>query len=380
MPWSRVIGQHRVKSVIRRAVAERRVAHAYCLWGPAGIGKDALAMEFAALLNCEEVRRSGGDEACGRCSSCVMAGKLEHPNIQFVFSLPAAKGGDDGSGSPLLKMSDDQISVIREELRRKADDPYYMMSIPNATQIRIAAIRDVRRTISMYASMPGRRVVIISQADQMRQEAANAFLKTLEEPGEDVTIILTTSRRDALLSTILSRCQQIRCDVLRAEEIEEALIARGLAEGEEALLVSRLCEGSFARAVELLGDDLPELRTTIIAFLRAVLRRAGYAQALLDEVEAIAKGGNRNAIEKMLTLLLLWLRDAMALGAGSSEDALINIDQKEDLRRFAANFAHADLGAAATAVEDAIRRVHRNVQIPLLLSRLALDLRTAIAQ
>lgn len=199
MSWSSIIGQYRVKNILQRAIAEGRIAHAYCFWGPEGIGKDALALEFAKTLNCEQpLIRDGMAEACDTCKSCVQAAVIQHPNIQLVFSLPAAKSDDGKSVSPILKLSDDQIRLIQEQLKLKAEDPYHNITIPNATQIRIAAVRDVKKNISMSATQRGRRFVIISEADAMNQEAANAFLKTLEEPNANVTIILTTSRRDQI--------------------------------------------------------------------------------------------------------------------------------------------------------------------------------------
>ncbi|MCS6807693.1 MAG: AAA family ATPase [Bacteroidota bacterium] len=388
MAWRTIIGQERVKRILARAIAERRIAHAYCFWGNEGIGKDALALEFAAVMNCEQphVDSEGITERCGVCWSCIQASHLRHPNIQLVFSLPAARlsGNTDSDSSsvpsPIAKLSDEQIHIIQEQLRLKAVNPYHNITIPNAVQIRIASIREIKKQISMSAPQHGRRVVIISEADAMNQEAANAFLKTLEEPSANVTIILTTSRRDHILSTILSRCQQIRCDVLSDEDISTALVERQGVPKEEARLIARLADGSYSKACELLGEDLQQLRTEIVRLLRVMLAPRFILRLTheLEELTGKATGErDRVRIERMLILLLTWMRDAYTLSvSGGHQDMIINIDQLGDLRRFVQRFGvHGNLDAAARAIEQAIERLRRNANIILTLITLALDLR-----
>jgi DNA polymerase-3 subunit delta' len=382
MAWNQIIGQHRVKNILQRAIRERRIAHAYCFWGAEGIGKDALALEFAKTLNCEHPRRTQDTiEACGECKSCLQAAHLQHPNIQFVFSLPAGKsiGSDDKGTSPILRLTDDQIHLIQEQMQMKSQNPYHNITIPNAAQIRIASIREVKKQISMSSPQQGRRFVIISEADAMNQEAANAFLKTLEEPSSEVTIILTTSRREQILSTILSRCQQIRCDALFDEDIATALLERESVEIEEARLVARLADGSYSKACELLGEDLRRMRVEIVNLLRIILTPR-FVLKFTHELETLtgrASGDkDRSKLERMLILLLVWIRDAYTLSVANSDANIINIDQLEDLKRFAARFGGSgNLDAVAIAIERTIERVRRNVNVSLALTTLALDVR-----
>lgn len=392
MAWQAIIGQQRVKNILGRAIAEKRIAHAYCFWGAEGIGKDALALEFAKVMNCEQPcpNENGILEACGTCKSCLQASHLQHPNIQFIFSLPAAKSssGSEKDGamgvSPILKLSDDQIQLIQEQLRIKATNPYHNMTIPNAAQIRIASIREVKKQISMSSSQPGRRFVIISEADSMNQEAANTFLKTLEEPTSQVTIILTTSRREQLLSTILSRCQQIRCDALFDEDIARALVAHHGIPLEEARLVARLADGSYSKATELLGEDLRQLRVEIVNLLRLMLTPRFVLKFTFELDGLVGKGSgdrDRTKLERMLILLLTWIRDAYALSVSEREDTIINIDQIEDLKRFVGRFGvSGNLDAAARAIEQAIERLRRNINVTLILTTLALDVRRILYQ
>jgi DNA polymerase-3 subunit delta' len=381
MAWQSVIGQGRVKSLLQRAILEKRIAHAYCFWGAEGVGKDALALEFAKTLNCErplEDHHRTTITACGVCKSCTQAASLQHPNIQLIFSLPAAKS-DDKTDSALLKLSDEQISLVQEQLRLKAENPYHNITLPHAAQIRIASIRDVKKSISMSASQRGRRVIIISEADAMTMEAANAFLKTLEEPHTNVTIILTSSRREQLLPTILSRCQQVRCDPLSDDDITRALQERQALPADEARLVARLADGSYSKACELIGEDLRQLRFDVVDLLRIMLMPRGYIMKLTSAIEQAVGARDRNRIEYMLTLLLLWMRDAFALSVSDNENTIINIDQVQDLKRFVQRFgSHEGLDEATRAIEHSVELLRKNVNTTLLLATLALNLRSAL--
>jgi DNA polymerase-3 subunit delta' len=366
MAWSSIVGQEAVKELLQRAVVTGRISPAYCLWGPEGVGKDALALEFAKLLNCQAPRREGNHiEACDTCSDCRRAARLEHPSIRLLFALPPPKSRSEGS--PLLGLSDEHIAALREELRRKAENPYHNITLPNALQIHISAIRDLQRTLAMTPPQQGRRrVIIISEADRMTVEAANACLKTLEEPHNDIVFILTTSRRELLPPTILSRCQQVFCPPLSDAELIAALHQRhGLSEAS-ARLVAAFAQGRYAQALAFVEHDVATLREHMVALLRTALKPQRYRHELLHQIEELFGSQERNRAELLLSLLLLWLRDAFVLAHTRKPELLINADHYETLSRFLQRFPTADLPAMLTAVESAIRLLHRYVNIQLL--------------
>lgn len=385
MRWQRVIGQEHAKEILISAIRRDRIAHAYCLWGPEGVGKDALAIEFARVLNCSEpIVSTESIEACSRCKDCLQMSNLQHPNVRLVFSLPAAgKGSDDDS--PLVRLSDDHIALIQEQLALKAHDPYHDISIPNATQIRIASIRDVRRTLQLSAPLAhGWRVVIISEADAMTIEAANAFLKTLEEPHARTTLILTTSRRDQLPPTILSRCQQIHCGALSDDDIAAALVERENVSLDRARVIAALAQGSFRRAVELVrssqDDDSSELALT---FLRTALKPSRYQSELHGLIERRIATLDRQQIAVVLRLLVIWLNDAYRLRTLSDASRYLAFregDAATALRRFIERYTRARLDDAIEAVERAIAALESNAQVPLALVALAVRLRRTIGQ
>ncbi len=366
--WPRVIGQERVKRILLSGIKTARLAHAYLFSGNDGVGKDAMALEFARVLHCE----TGKEEACGRCASCVRMNALEHPDVKFVVALPVGKGekSDDG---PLAKLGEAEVRTIQEQLRLKGGNPYHRVSIPKATIIKINSIREIRRESSMSTFGKGRRVCIISHADEMGEEASNTILKTLEEPSGSTMLILTTSHRENLLPTIVSRCQGVRFDSLTAEQIKTALIDRNGVEEQQAGLVARIANGSYTRALDLLEEDILSQRQEVVAFIRLLL--GSNVLTLTEDIEKLAAPRDREAVLRFLSLMLIWFRDAMVLIQGGE---VINIDQRDDLQRFVAKFPDANLVQAVNDVERTISLVERNVYIMLALLQLAVKLRANI--
>jgi DNA polymerase-3 subunit delta' len=365
MSWHRVIGQERVKEILISALRSGRLPHAYVFVGPDGVGKDAMALELARVLHCEQ----RGEEACDRCPSCVRMSSLQHPDLRFVVALPVGKG-EKADDPPLEKLSQMDIEAIREQFRLKAKNPYHWMTIPKASIIKINSIRDIRRESSLSTTGRGKRVIIISRADEMGDAAANTLLKTLEEPPGNTMLILTTSHRDALLPTILSRCQMVQFDPLTEKDIRAALVGRTQVEPGQASLVARLANGSYTKALELLQEDVTEQRQQVVAFIRATL--GNNVTSVTDVVDELCAGKDRQRVTQFLNLMLIWVRDAMVLLRGGQ---VINLDQQDDLKKFVGRFPGADLVRVLAGIERAISLVEGNVYINLVMLHLAIEFR-----
>ena len=366
--WPRVIGQRRVKESLLAARRSGRLPHAYLFYGGEGVGKDAAALELARALRCER----GGEEACGECSSCVRIGAMQHPDVHLIIPLPRGSQEKDDD-EPMAKLTDGDVRLVQEQLRLKGADPYHRIQIPKANVIKINSIREIRRESSMSTSDHRTRVFIISGADAMNDAASNTLLKTLEEPPGDTMFILTTSHREALLPTILSRCQNVRFDPLTEDEIRAALIGRGHIEEVRATLLARLAGGSYARALELSESDLMGQRAEVVDFIRKSL--GGKTLDLVELIERMSETKERDVHVRFLTLVLLWFRDALVLRQGAG---VINIDQIAELNSFVSRFPGADLARALEDVEKAISLVDRYAYIKLVLAQLAVRIRIAV--
>jgi DNA polymerase III subunit delta' len=374
MSWNSIIGQERIKTILKRSFLSGKIAHAYLFYGPEGVGKDAAAIEFAKLLNCGT---PADGEACDRCTSCMRVKTLQHPNLKLIVPLPLGKSEKE-SDDPFKGLDESTLRDYRKAVEEKAADPYKKIMLPRANTIKINSIRDIRKSLILTPADGGKMVIIISEAHMMKDPASNSLLKTLEEPAAGTVLILTTPYHDRLLDTIVSRCQAVRFEILRESEIQEALLQRNPDLDErEADMISRMANGNLLRAQELLTADLVTQREEMLDLLRLIVARP--PSVWVPAIEQMLASNDRPSVERSLMLLNLWLRDAMMIKEGN-DDAVINLDHREPLGKFINHFTRADLTGVIGAVERAIALVRKNVYLSLIIMNLAFELRELIVK
>ena len=208
-----VKGQNRVDELLSRSFLKDRLSHAYLFSGPSGVGKLSTALELAATQMCEEDK----DAYCGECRNCLRVLSFQHPDVRLTIPVL-------GSTKP------EEIAAL---VRSRVDDGITPVRLAGNSRISIDQIRELAERLSMKAFEDKGHIEIILDADRMGIEAANALLKTLEEPPERTVIILTSSRWSALLPTVRSRSHLVRFRRLPEKEIRDILIDRlGLGEDE----------------------------------------------------------------------------------------------------------------------------------------------------
>jgi DNA polymerase III subunit delta' len=371
MSWTKIIGQERVKRLLQNSLRANRLAHAYLFYGAEGIGKDALALEFARAINCS----SGASDACGSCPSCKKFETLQHPDVKLVFPLPVGKGEKQGD-DPFAVLTEDQILTVREQVRIKAEDPYHKIEIAKANFIKINSIRGIKRESSMSRSEGGKKIFILFNAELMNNEASNSLLKTLEEPLPDTVILLTTSAKESLLPTILSRCQTVQCDFLLEEDIFTALQERDGVEKGQSRLAARLANGSYGLARILTSADMAAQREEVVDFLRLSLSKQRLP--MLQAVDELSSTYDRTAMQRWLEVLQIWLREALLLQKTGNDTGLA-WDQ-ESLKRFVRNFPQANLIGALDLTNQAIAQIDKNGYLPLILMNVSLGLRKNLTE
>jgi DNA polymerase-3 subunit delta' len=369
MGWDLIIGQKRAKQTVERFLSQNRLPHALLFYGPEGVGKDAVAIQLAKILNCN----SGYSDSCDKCNDCQKFDLLQHPNLNLVFPLPVGKN-ESSDDSPIEKLSADELSAVQSEIGFKSKNLYHNIIIERANIIKITSIRDIRRKSSLSLYEKGKRVIIIMSAEKMNEEASNALLKTLEEPLQNTSLILTTSNKDALLPTIISRCQLVRFDELTEAEIKNALQERENVDEQQAIIISRLANGSYSRAIELIGPELNSKRTMVVDFLVKILTKNTHQ--ISQEVEKIIKESNRSEIEQLILLMQMWFRDANAIKHG--QEKIYNIDQINRLEKFVAKYPDVDYSKTFEILEKSLSLLKKNAYIQLILMVLVINLRRLI--
>ena len=374
MAWSSVLDQDRVVQTLRRALAQERVAHAYLLHGPDGVGKRAVAYETARALQCPEQP----DEACDACPTCRKTRRMVHPDVHLHLPHPWSQEKDrdeEDMGARIRRLGENPYAAIDYVRRPSLSDPSETSN--QQVYYRIDQVRqDIIQPMSLAKGEGKYKVNILIDAEKMREEAANAFLKLLEEPPPQTVFLLTTNRPDQLLPTILSRCQQLRFDPLLPDTIEQALIDREEMDADAASMLARMADGSYSRALELAENNaLMTSRELVLDFFRAA-----YTQKVesLDRCIQELQNQGRERVKSVLRLMLRWMRDLLLYRTMGAEAPLVNVDQKEAVARFCDNLPDADLEGMVTLVEEAMELAERNVRVSLILTALAHGLARAM--
>ncbi len=381
MSWGDILGQGKIKSYFKKVLLENKLANAYCFFGIEGVGKFATALEIIKTSCCKEPTYIDGFlESCGTCVSCLDIINLKHPNVEYIFSIPSSKTGDKEESTVYSLLSESVIEEINLKLKEKVEFPYSKFSIRGASQIRIAQIRELRKSLSLSNSLPGKKFVLIFNADEMRIEAQNAFLKTLEEPRNDITFFLLTSRRESLLQTILSRCQSVYFSPLTDDEIINALQQSYPKSETELRVIARFANGSLTKAYELLESNLIEIRNALVDLLRISLKKELPGKQFVDKINVLAEDLDKKNGQIYLQLLANWIRDAILISKNGKTEYIVNFDDVETLNRFAGKFGLKQLNNVIDLIEQSILKINSNVQIPSVFLSLFLEIRKILIE
>jgi DNA polymerase-3 subunit delta' len=216
VPIVRLHGHSSLRARLREMRASGSVPSSLLFHGPTGIGKQRLALWFAQLLLCE--RREG--EPCGQCQSCRFSLQLAHPDLHWYFPRPRLKDANPSAD----EIHQDYAAAIAQ----RRDDSLLYSPPSGAEGIFVAVVRTLVRDAALAPAMSRRKVFVIGDAERMvsqegADQAANAFLKLLEEPPANATLVLTSSEPGALLPTVRSRLIAVRVAPLDENETRQFL-------------------------------------------------------------------------------------------------------------------------------------------------------------
>lgn len=275
-----VIGHEWAIEHLDRALKHNRMRHAYLITGPGHIGKTTLARSFASALVC-----TGENAPCGECRACRLIARGSHPDLTII---------DSGEKGSVLK---------------------------------IEQVRELQQVLSLRPYEARYRVAILRRFHEANPAAANALLKTLEEPTRDVVIILTADSADALLPTIISRCQPIHLRPLPLQTVRDALLDQYGATPEQAEMLARLSGGRIGWAIAALQDPAEmEMRQQAVEWLEQALQ--GKRRERFKLVEALP--GDKGELLPLLDVWQGYWRDVLLLANGSSAP-ITNYDHAERL-------------------------------------------------
>ncbi len=361
--WFGIYGQEPAKQILDNILTSEKIPHAFLFQGAEGIGKFFTALRFAQYLN----SAGGNDNNKDIISRHIQ--NLEEPFVKYIFPLPRGKNETDSS-SPTEKLASDELALIREELERKARNPYYKISVPRAVNIKISSIRDIKRFLSFEYADISYRIIIISEAHLMSEEAQNALLKSLEEPPSGVIFIILTSVPSALRETIRSRCWSVNFQPLTDQDTAKILVEYFGTNDNLARKISPFAAGSVKNALDLIDNEFETLLEKTIFILRYSF--GGKYHSALEEFAPVLKENNSDSVKLILQLILTWLNDFQKYRYGGSE--LYFGDYTETLEKFMKRFPDLDVSETVFKIDRLSSLLKNNVNLNIIILNVIYEL------
>jgi DNA polymerase-3 subunit delta' len=363
-----LIQQPAATRFLHAVVRSGRSTNAYLFHGPSGVGKGTAALSFARALLCDRVAgprpaepslfatsqapdATPLDDACGECPSCTKTATLQHPDLKFLFPV-------SGEEKELEDTVAETIAALRE-------DPLHVFTYQKAASIRLTLTRELIRELAFQPFEAARRVVVVRDADRMREDQYSAMLKSIEEPGASTVWVLTTSRVHRLPATIRSRCQQVRFQTLDEATVEKFLVTRAEVPKGAARLAAALACGSISRALGLSQGKPETLRDQALALLGPAERRDAFALWKASQTFMNYGKTGRETLRHMLEFHELWLRDLLRVRYGAPAEMLANRDKLDELRRQARQIDATEVRRRLMVLEEAMRSIDGNVTADL---------------
>ncbi len=364
MSFKEILGQGIPIAILKNSLKAERVAHAYLFLGEEGVGKRLAALNLAKALNCEK----NSVDACDCCPSCRKIERFFHPDVKWF--------------------EPDGLSQT----------------------IKLEHILELQREIYLKPFEGRKKVFILLEAERMNREAANAFLKTLEEPPGESILILISASSDKLLPTIKSRCQPVRFSLIPPEMVERFLRENLDCKADEARSLSLVSGGRLGEAVRLKKEGILEEKEKILDLVldknEDVVEIAGemlkiwdehkknleskYAKdakvqeenldkkrqkVLAEQKKAVLGREYRRTIDEGIETITLFFRDCLIWKITGDEQLLANQSRLSSIQGVAQTLSRKDIRENISTLKELKEAVARNAHLHLALAFMLMNLR-----
>ena len=320
------LGNQWAVSLLRGQIEHDALRHAYLFTGPAGVGRRSLALRLAQAVNCEQPPANG--QYCNQCRACKGIAKMQHPDLHLI----ALQEGD--------------------------------------RKIKIDAVRAVRRSLALTPYEANMQIALFINFDLATEQAANALLKTLEEPSERVLLLLTAESSESLPATIASRCEVLRLRTLPREQLSQDLLAIGDTEKDKAELAARLSGGRPGLANRLLKNEEEMLQRKewvedLMALISADrLERFAYADGAAKD---------RDSLNSRLEIWLGFWREIL-LSKHNQKAEIIYFEQQNDFAVLLKRLKKGEITDFVEKLQTTLQALKGNVNTRLTMESLVLSM------
>jgi DNA polymerase-3 subunit delta' len=330
--WNDIVGLSQLTDNLKNALRYNKISHAYMIQGEKLSGKMMVADIFARALQCEA---NEGIKPCNQCRSCRQALNKNHPDIMYV--------------------EHDKPNVI---------------SVDNIRQ-------QINGDIAIKPYSGPHKIYIMDEAEKMNVQAQNALLKTLEEPPEYAVIILLTTRVEAMLQTILSRCVVLETKPVPDDMIKNYLMRKVEIPDYRASVCASFARGNVGRAVTLASnEEFDHMKSSVIGMMKGITDM---------EINQIAAHVKKISEEKFdtndyLDLCFIWFRDVLlykAVGPYGDKSQIVFKEEMTDIANASRHFSYEGIEKIIHSIERARSRLLSNVNFDLTFEIMFMDIKTA---
>jgi DNA polymerase-3 subunit delta' len=270
MFFSDLIGQTDAKASLVAGARSGRVPHAQLFLGPEGSGALGLALAYAAYLQCEE---PGETDSCGHCRACVKTHKMVHPDVHYSYPTVGSKS------ISTEVVADWRGAFVEHGCYFTLNSWLNRLNAENKQgNINTDETRDITRKLSLMA-YEGRYKILLLWLPEFLGKEGNRLLKLIEEPPDETVFLLVAENQEAILPTILSRCQLVKVPPLSDSEVADGLVRLAEQSRENAERTAFLANGNLAKALEMADDKNHDHADMFMEWLRSAYQHKGPAMA-----------------------------------------------------------------------------------------------------
>ena len=367
MIFDKLILNHNVWEKLSSAVNNNKVPNAFIFSGIDGTGKEAHAIEFSAFLNCKRVVEK--KYPCGDCRSCLKIRSLNHEEIYLIHPTPPPKNKSDSN------LDQKVIEEIYKNYKQKLLNPYHKIKIGNSKTIPIASIRGLKKKLFFSKSDENWSVVIISDAEKLctqRAEAANSLLKILEEPPERTLFILISSNINLLIPTIQSRCQKIYFKEYSNSELNS--YAKKHLNLESLDEIIDLSMGSIGQLINTNSDTSQHVKEMVDFFYDNDILSI---EKLLLLFNKIKKSSNDELI-KFLNILKITAKDLYLMNVDIETKSLSFNFLHKNYNKIINSYPKSNWKDIVQLIDDSIANFSKNVNLSLETYALMINVRSCL--
>ncbi|OUW21825.1 MAG: hypothetical protein CBD21_00095 [bacterium TMED161] len=367
MIFEKLILNHNVWEKLSNAVNNNKVPNAFIFSGIDGTGKEAHAIEFSAFLNCKRVVEK--KYPCGDCRSCLKIRSLNHQEIYLIHPSPPPKNKSESNLDPKV------IEEIHKNYKQKLQNPYHKIKIGNSKTIPIASIRSLKKKLFFSKSDENWSVVIISDAEKLctqRAEAANSLLKILEEPPERTLFILISSNINLLIPTIQSRCQKIYFKEHSNSELKS--YAKKHLNSDSLDEIIDLSMGSIGQLINTNSNTSKHVKEIIDIFYDNDILNI---EKLLLSFNKIKKSSNDELI-KFLNILKITAKDLHLMNVDIESKSLSFNFLHKNYNKIINSYPKSNWKTIIQLIDDSIANFSKNVNLSLETYALMINVRSCL--